>query len=147
MTRSRILVSLAAVLAVAVAAVVVGVAGPAPTGAAAAPDAPHALVRPRLSMRAEIGKAAYDGVCAACHGADAAGTDQGPPFVHPIYNPGHHADEAFFRAARDGVRAHHWRFGDMPAQPDVSERTVAAIIVYIREMQRANGIVTQDHRM
>lgn len=107
----------------------------------------RALVVPPLSMRASIGKTAYDGVCASCHGENAIGTDQGPPFIHPIYNPGHHADEAFFRAVRDGVRAHHWRFGDMPAQPEVDDRKVAAIVAYVRELQRANGIVYQEHRM
>ncbi len=129
------------------AALIAGLAGPGFRSAATAPDSPRAIVVPKLSMRAEIGKIAYDGVCAACHGADGAGTDKGPPFVHPIYNPGHHADEAFFRAAHDGVRAHHWRFGDMPAQPDVSDQKIAAIVLYVRELQRANGIVTQEHRM
>ncbi len=105
------------------------------------------LVVPKLSMRAEIGKTAYDGVCITCHGDVGGGTDKGPPLVHPIYNPGHHADEAFLRAVRDGVRAHHWRYGDMPAQPDVGDQKVAAIVLYIRELQRANGIVKQEHRM
>ncbi len=115
--------------------------GNSPTGAA------HALVVPKLSTGGAIGKTNYDAVCAACHGDNGIGTDQGPPLVHPIYNPGHHADEAFFRAVRGGVRAHHWRFGDMPAQPEVDDRKVAAIVAYVRELQRANGIVRQDHRM
>ncbi len=144
MTRKS-LVSIAALVVATI--VIVGSIAPGLRGAATTSDTARALVVPRLSMRAEIGKAAYDGVCAACHGADGVGTDQGPPFIHPIYNPGHHADEAFFRAAHDGVRAHHWRFGDMPAQPDVSDQKITAIVVYVREMQRANGIVTQEHRM
>ncbi|MBP0649776.1 cytochrome c, partial [Mycobacterium tuberculosis] len=102
---------------------------------------------PQLSMRALIGKEVYDKTCVACHGADAAGTDHGPPFVHAIYNPGHHADEAFYRAVRQGVPAHHWRFGDMPPQPDVTDQQVGAILNYVRELQQANGIVTQPHRM
>ncbi len=129
------------------AALVAGLAAPVLRSAATTPVASPALVVPKLSMRAEIGKAAYDDVCAACHGEHGTGTDKGPPLVHPIYNPGHHAGEAFFRAARDGVRAHHWRFGDMPAQPDVTDQKVAAIILYVRELQRANGIVGQAHRM
>lgn len=144
MTR-RFFVSIAVVFVAA--ALIAGLVGPGLRSAATPPDAPRALVVPKLSMRAEIGRTAYDGVCAACHGADGAGTDQGPPLVHPIYNPGHHADEAFFRAVRDGVRAHHWRYGDMPAQPDVGDQKVAAIVLYVRELQRANGIVTQEHRM
>ena len=44
----------------------------------------------------------------------ARGTQQGPPLVHKIYEPSHHADFAFQRAAAQGVRAHHWKFGNMP---------------------------------
>lgn len=144
MTRKSFVLIAALVVA---AVVIVGSIAPGLRGAAMISDTARTLVVPKFSMRAEIGKAAYDGVCAACHGADGAGTDKGPPFVHPIYNPGHHADEAFFRAAHDGVRAHHWRFGDMPAQPEVSDQKIAAIVLYVRELQRANGIVTQEHRM
>lgn len=57
-----------------------------------------------------------------------------------IYEPGHHADGAFFLAAARGVRQHHWSFGDMPAVPDVTPQEVAAIIAYVRALQRANGI-------
>ena len=59
----------------------------------------------------------------------------------------HHADEAFFMAAKFGVRQHHWRFGDMPAQPQVPKEDVANIARYIRELQVANGIVYREHRM
>jgi len=37
-----------------------------------------------------------------------------------------------------GVR--HWRFGDMPPVEGLSRRDVAAIVAYVRELQRANGI-------
>ena len=70
-----------------------------------------------------MGKIAYDSSCAACHGVSAAGTDKGPPFVHAIYKPGHHADFAFQLAAKGGVRAHHWRFGDMKPVPGVTKRS------------------------
>ena len=48
---------------------------------------------------------------------------------------------AFVLAARNGVRAHHWPFGDMPpvGQP-LTDGELAAIIAYVRELQRANGI-------
>jgi hypothetical protein len=46
-----------------------------------------------------------------------------------------------------GARQHHWRFGDMPAQLQVSKEQVATIIQYVREMQRANGITYQPHSM
>ena len=63
-----------------------------------------------------------------------------PPLIHKIYEPSHHADEAFQRAAANGVLAHHWSFGDMPAQPQVTRADMASIIAYVREVQRANGI-------
>lgn len=102
---------------------------------------------PELSAVALEGKAAFEGVCADCHGATAGGTDKGPPLVHPIYNPGHHSDEAFFRAAKSGSPQHHWRFGNMPPQPEVSREEVAKIVRYVRELQRANGIEPQPHKM
>lgn len=86
------------------------------------------------------GKLAYNDNCASCHGADLQGTRQGPPFLHKVYEPSHHGDEAFYRAVANGVRAHHWRFGDMPAVPNVSREQASDIITYIREQQRAVGI-------
>jgi len=102
---------------------------------------------PALSEQASAGKRAYDANCVSCHGANAAGSDQGPPLVHDIYNPGHHANEAFVRAARLGVQQHHWKFGNMPPQPKVSFGETTAIIRYIRELQRANAIFYRPHRM
>ncbi len=103
---------------------------------------------PALSGQASAGKLAYDADCASCHGANAAGGgDKGPPLVHDIYNPGHHADEAFVLAVRSGVRQHHWRFGNMPPQPEVGSEEITAIVRYIRELQRANGIFYKQHRM
>jgi mono/diheme cytochrome c family protein len=111
-------------------------------------DAPaQGILVPELTRVAEAGKRAFDANCASCHGANGLGTDKGPPLIHRIYNPGHHADESFFRAARDGVRRHHWNFGDMPAQPQVTEREVESILAYVREVQRANGIRYEEHRM
>jgi hypothetical protein len=67
-------------------------------------------------------------------------TATGPPLVHPVYRPGHHADVAFELAVRRGVRAHHWRFGDMPPQPAVPPGEVGQITRFVRELQQANGI-------
>ncbi len=109
-----------------------------------------ALVRvtvPALSVPAARGKAAFDRVCAVCHGVNAAGGDKGPPLVHDIYNPGHHADGAFVLAAKRGVPAHHWRFGDMPPQPNVSDTEIQEIVRYIRELQAANRIHYRPHQM
>lgn len=88
----------------------------------------------------QAGRAAFDVHCAVCHGTAALGTEQGPPLVHVIYEPSHHADGAFYLAAAQGVRAHHWRFGDMPPVPDVTRDEVTAIIGYVRWLQRAAGI-------
>ncbi len=96
---------------------------------------------PTLSAQARQGEALYNENCAGCHGKDAAGQDGvAPPLVHKIYEPSHHADGSFQRAASQGVRAHHWRFGNMPPVEGITRREVTKVIVYVRELQRANGI-------
>jgi len=37
--------------------------------------------------------------------------------------------------------------GDMPVQPPVSAGQMAMIVQYVREMQVANGIVSEPHKM
>ncbi len=100
-----------------------------------------------LSTVAIRGKKSFDANCAQCHGSNGTGTQSGPPLIHDIYNPGHHGDEAFFRAAKQGVPQHHWSFGNMPARPGVSDEELAAIVTYIREMQEENGIFYRPHNM
>lgn len=95
---------------------------------------------PALTDEARAGREAFDRLCAACHGADAAGSAAGPPLMHRIYGPGHHADAAFTLAAQRGVRAHHWRFGDMPPMLSARLDEIGLIVRYVRELQRANGI-------
>lgn len=87
-----------------------------------------------------LGKGHFDENCASCHGEAAVGTDQGPPLVHRYYEPSHHADAAFVLAVRNGVRSHHWRFGDMPAQPEITDDQVREITRYVRWLQRNAGI-------
>jgi hypothetical protein len=41
----------------------------------------------------------------------------------------------------NGVQAHHYGFGDMPAIPAVSEDDFTRILAYIRETQRTEGFV------
>ncbi|MFT6451992.1 MAG: hypothetical protein ACJA06_001479 [Halocynthiibacter sp.] len=60
--------------------------------------------------------------------------------VHKIYEPNHHGDEAFQRAAAAGVRSHHWGFGNMPPVEGLTRGDVTMIVAYIRELQRSNGI-------
>lgn len=86
------------------------------------------------------GLALYQASCASCHGEAALGTAQGPPLVHIIYEPSHHADAAFILAAERGVRAHHWSFGDMPPRPEVSRVEVMEIVRYVRWLQREAGV-------
>jgi len=109
-------------------------------GVVLAASLPSNVRMPELSAVAKFGQAAFGKHCSTCHGADAGGTNSGPPLIHRIYHPGHHADMAFVIAARRGSRAHHWKFGDMPAVKDITDEEIAQIIVFVREVQRANGI-------
>ncbi|MCO6410934.1 c-type cytochrome [Hoeflea alexandrii] len=99
------------------------------------------VVIPQLSAQAQEGETLFNRSCASCHGKNAAGQDGiAPPLVHKIYEPGHHGDVSFLLAAKNGVRAHHWQFGDMPAVDEITDLELDTIIVYVRELQRANGI-------
>ncbi|MBI1734522.1 MAG: cytochrome c [Candidatus Rokubacteria bacterium] len=95
---------------------------------------------PELSAEALAGQRLFDLHCARCHGEHAAGAATGPPLVDRTYQPAVHADVAFELAVHRGVPAHHWRFGNMPPQPEVPRAEVARITRYIRELQKANGI-------
>ncbi len=120
-------------LATAAAAVVViaacGRSSPADSGEI--PEQNDALV----GLGAEL----YEAHCAACHGADLRGTDQGPSHLSSVYNPGHHSDDAFWLAVLQGSRQHHWRFGDMAPVPGLDRQDVEAIVAYVRERQRVEG--------
>jgi mono/diheme cytochrome c family protein len=111
------------------------------------PPASRGVRMPVLSAPAAAGQKAFDATCAACHGVYGLGTKQGPPLLDAIYNPGHHADESFLRAVRQGVQQHHWSFGNMPPMPQVSDTQLFQIVRYVRELQEANGIKTAPHRM
>ena len=69
-----------------------------------------------LSSAASKGQIVFNTTCASCHGVNASGGVSGPPLIHNIYNPGHHGNQSFINAVRNGVRRHHWNFGDMPPQ-------------------------------
>jgi len=95
---------------------------------------------PSLSPAAAAGAKIFAANCQICHGVSASGGPGGPPLIHKIYEPSHHADGSFFVAVRNGVRQHHWSFGNMPPVPGISEAEIGQIISYVREVQRANGI-------
>ena len=108
---------------------------PAPGNTVSGPTAESALSKTALA-----GQDLFDNNCLRCHGENASGTNQGPPLVHIYYEPGHHSDASIRNAVRNGVPAHHWRFGDMPPVPEVSADELEKIICYLREAQRAEGI-------
>ena len=88
----------------------------------------------------QAGEERFNEFCARCHGMAGRGTNTGPPLVHKIYEPSHHADFAFMRAVMQGVRAHHWKFGNMPKISGAAPGDVTQIIPYVRWLQRQAGI-------
>ncbi|MTJ05175.1 MAG: cytochrome c [Sediminimonas qiaohouensis] len=95
----------------------------------------------KLSDEAKMGKRAFEATCAKCHGENAAGQNGiAPPLVWSTYRPAHHGDAAFQRAAMQGVRAHHWNFGNMPPVKGLTRADVKYITRYVRELQRTNGV-------
>ena len=98
------------------------------------------VTMPVLDEVQTAGQKLFAANCASCHGANAGGTEQGPPLIHIYYEPNHHPDAAFHSAAAIGVRQHHWKFGNMSAVKDVKQDEVTEIIAFVRAVQRANGI-------
>lgn len=86
------------------------------------------------------GERLFEEHCVNCHGIRAGGTSQGPPLLHRIYEPGHHADISFYRAVEFGVRPHHWSFGPMPPIDGLDREEVGSIVRYVRWLQREAGI-------
>lgn len=101
-----------------------------------------------LSKRAVKGQKTFNENCATCHGVNGeGGTSIGPPLIHDIYNPGHHANESFNRAVTNGVQQHHWPYGNMPPQPHIRFVDMIDILTFIREAQQQNGITYRKHQM
>lgn len=102
---------------------------------------------PPLSDLVLKGQRAFNATCAECHGVNGqGGTQKGPPLIHPIYNPGHHSNQAIYNAVLNGVRQHHWPYGNMPPQK-VSFSELVNIVNFLRETQQHNGIKTEAHQM
>ena len=95
---------------------------------------------PELSPEARQGGVLFMGKCASCHGLYGQGSEKGPPLLHKYYHPGHHSDQAFWLAIRNGSRQHHWPFGDMKPVEGIKDEQIPLLIRYVRELQRANGI-------
>lgn len=124
------------------------ISGSEPAGAAgmhhgpAGPVPVTTLIKdPKVPFRLGLGLQRVRKNCAACHGQWAEGVaDKGPPLVHPYYRPDHHPDAAFYRAAMQGVKAHHWPFGDMPPVPGITSQDVTSILEFLRWWQEQNGM-------
>tara|TARA_B100000315_G_scaffold227921_1_gene236216 strand:+ start:2859 stop:3257 length:399 start_codon:yes stop_codon:yes gene_type:complete len=95
---------------------------------------------PEVPANLNLNKMLYEKFCASCHGVDLKGTKKGPPFLHRVYHPGHHGDGSFFRAAKNGARAHHWKFGDMKPVPETNDSIIASIVKYVRYIQKQAGL-------
>ena len=102
----------------------------------------YVLVPDQISDLGLLGKNIFELKCQSCHGINAAGRhEMGPPLVHKIYEPSHHSNQSFYRAVALGVKSHHWRFGNMAAVKGLTKGDIKAIISYVRELQRENGIL------
>ncbi len=110
------------------------------SGCTAEVEKPETTRSAQVPVKYTRGEELFNSYCATCHGEGGRGTDKGPPFLHRLYRPGHHADQSFHLAARRGVIAHHWRFGNMPRIDGFNERDVNEIIAYVRWLQRQAGI-------
>jgi len=106
-------------------------------------SASTAVIAGEHSETGLAGKKLFAANCTQCHGENAMGTNQGPPLVHVIYEPGHHGNASFVIAVARGVRAHHWDFGNMPAVEGLSIDEISQVICYVRELQLANEIIDE----
>ncbi|MDH3219114.1 MAG: cytochrome c [Gammaproteobacteria bacterium] len=82
------------------------------------------------------GQLLYEKYCGSCHGIDLGGSDKGPPLVHPFYKPSHHGDKAFYRAALQGTKQHHWKFGDMEPVAGMTPKKMDSVVPYVRYYQQ-----------
>jgi mono/diheme cytochrome c family protein len=129
-------------LAIAIWATLIRDPSHAAMGSGGGEDALVAVTMPvAFAPQEQMGAKSFEENCAACHGANAAGREgMGPPLVHIIYEPSHHGDQSFHLAVMNGVRAHHWPFGNMPPVKGLARSDVETIVAYVRALQRANGI-------
>ena len=82
------------------------------------------------------GQLLYEKYCSSCHGIDLAGSNEGPPLLHAFYKPSHHGDQSFYRAALQGVKQHHWEFGDMKPVTGMTPKKVESVVSFVRFYQK-----------
>jgi len=82
------------------------------------------------------GQLLFEKYCSSCHGLQLIGSDKGPPLLHAFYKPSHHGDKSFYRAALQGVKQHHWNFGDMPPVEGMTPKKMDSLVPYIRYYQQ-----------
>ncbi|MBL4748903.1 MAG: cytochrome c [Magnetovibrio sp.] len=96
---------------------------------------------PELSAKATHGRELINAQCADCHGVDGTGhSTKGPPLLHPMYREEIFPDFHFKRVLREGRPQNNWRFGPMPAQPQLSDADMVDIIAFVREVHTATGV-------
>jgi mono/diheme cytochrome c family protein len=93
-----------------------------------------------LSAEARQGKKFYQANCLLCHGPSTRGAAKGPPLIG--YERSNHSDGKFSDAVRNGVRQHHWKYGDMPPIKNASNQDITNLISYVRALQEFQE--TQD---
>jgi len=88
----------------------------------------------------DIGQPLFQQHCSACHGQQLEGSATGPSLLHPYYKPDHHGDLSIYLAVYQGVVQHHWQFGNMPAQKQLSAEDAGHLLRYIRSEQKKAGL-------
>jgi len=88
-----------------------------------------------------MGKQLFQQHCVRCHGQRLEGSSSGPSLLHPYYKPEHHGDLSIYLAIYQGVRQHHWQFGNMPAFKNLTAEDAGHLLRYIRSEQVIAGLI------
>ena len=91
------------------------------------------------SVTVERGLVAFAGECVGCHGRLAEGTERAPNLIDRDFGPGVRSDAQLRRAVFEGLPGRRG-YGAMPPFPDLPEHRLERMIIFVRELQRANGI-------
>lgn len=90
------------------------------------------------------GEEVFDQSCATCHGPEARGGLAGPPLTHEIYAELTDADiRTVIAQGKPPTNWPQFEAGMAPV-PNLSEAEVAAVIAYVRSVQREAGLGSGD---